>query len=65
MIRQCAVCWQAKFCSYADRLPGFCCGDCWIDEYTEHSTKQLDGTPATPDDISPWQENVIRQLEDG
>lgn len=64
MTRQCLRCGKMKVCTQADRIGGYCCGDCWTEDLTIHPDhKKLKSKPR--DEMSPWQENVIRQLEDG
>lgn len=48
---------------------GYYCDECY-DELkngiiSNQNVSMFGGSPASPDDISPWQENAIRHMENG
>jgi hypothetical protein len=67
----CQRCERVTLCSWSDRLYGYCCGDCWTEDLTIHSTRLADaprsGTRTAQrehDGCGPWAENAVRLLED-
>lgn len=65
MIRPCSRCHQMKECTFAERIQSFCCGDCWTEDLTIHSTRLLEGKAGRREETSPWGEKVLREWEDG